>query len=322
MIIEDKFIPPWYMKNGVLQTILSNSGIRKIWESHLDTMSEEMIINAGEGVMLQGFLTQADESSKGMVVLLHGWEGSAHSGNILYTARHLHKEGYDVFRLNLKDHGKSHHLNEDIFMGSDTDEVYEAVKNIAALSVDKPLFIIGFSIGANYTIRIAKKSRTSGIPNLQKIIAINPPLDPERATGNIDRLKIIKYFFIQKWKNSLEQKEKLFPHLYDFKEIMVKKSCMGMIDMFVKNLSSFKDASDHFKSYNLTRGFLDSLEVPALVIAAEDDPIVPADDFYRVRTNDMVSLIINPFGGHCGYIKGLSFDAWFRKVLLNYLALT
>ena len=75
--------------------------------------AREMILDAGEGIRLLGFHSpQPDKRAKGLVILLHGWEGSSDSTYILRAGRCLYRHGYDVFRLNYRDHGESHHLNE------------------------------------------------------------------------------------------------------------------------------------------------------------------------------------------------------------------
>ena len=71
---------------------------------------------------------------KGLVVLLHGWEGSIDSTYMRCTGRALYRRGYDLFRLNYRDHGCSHRLNEGIFYAVLLDEVFEAVAQAAALA--------------------------------------------------------------------------------------------------------------------------------------------------------------------------------------------
>ena len=69
-----------------------------------------------EGVRLLGYHTEsAGPKSRGLVVMLHGWEGSADSTYILSVAPKLIAAGYSVFRLNFRDHGDSHHLNRELF---------------------------------------------------------------------------------------------------------------------------------------------------------------------------------------------------------------
>ena len=71
-------------------------------------------------------------------MLLHGWEGSSDSLYLLSLAQPLFEAGYDVARLNLRDHGDSHHLNEEIFHSCRIAEVVGAVRGLHAHAPGPP----------------------------------------------------------------------------------------------------------------------------------------------------------------------------------------
>ncbi len=70
-----------------------------------------MLLDCGEGVRLQAFVSSPRHSTGLPVVLNHGWEGSAESLYVLSLAQRLFEQGFDVVRLNLRDHGETHQLN-------------------------------------------------------------------------------------------------------------------------------------------------------------------------------------------------------------------
>lgn len=128
---------------------------------------------------------------KGLVVLVHGWEGSIHSSYIIRTTRFFLKKGFSVYRLNLRDHGDTHHLNEGIFNGSLLQESYEAVRELVKTFGTKgPVFLAGFSLGGNFVLRMAARHSLSKvadqIPGLKHCFAFSPALDPKRATIKMD----------------------------------------------------------------------------------------------------------------------------------------
>ena len=96
--------------------------------------AEEVILNPIDDVRLQGFYSrQVKGQAKGLVMLLHGWEGSVNSAYILGTGKFLYNKGYSVFRLNYRDHGNSHHLNQGLFYAVLLDEVFNAVRQVSAV---------------------------------------------------------------------------------------------------------------------------------------------------------------------------------------------
>jgi pimeloyl-ACP methyl ester carboxylesterase len=106
---------------------------------------------------------QALPESRGLVVLLHGWEGSARSNYILDTGGELLSRGFDVFRLNFRDHGDTHHLNPELFSSNRIEEVVEAVALVQQQYAPRRLAVAGFSLGGNFALRVALRAPAAGI---------------------------------------------------------------------------------------------------------------------------------------------------------------
>ena len=127
MNLHPDFRPPFYLRNAFLQTVLASFKPRGYSELPIVKDSERVMVDAGKGVLLIGYVSRP-VNPRGLLLLLHGWEGSVHSAYILKTARHFFERCYTVLRLNLRDHGDTSYLNEGLFNGSLIDEVFHAVK--------------------------------------------------------------------------------------------------------------------------------------------------------------------------------------------------
>jgi predicted alpha/beta-fold hydrolase len=88
-----------------------------------------------------------------------------------------------------------------------------------------------------------------------------------------------------------------------------------MTEKLIRKHTDYRNAEDYFSRYTLTQGYLDRVPLPVTVITAEDDPVVPVEDFYALKVNDKVSLVIQPYGGHCGFISGLNLQTWLQDRL-------
>ena len=314
---QDKFIPPFYLKNRTLQSILASSKLRTLRKDPMRTVAVEQILDVGDGIKLQGFYSKSKGLARGLVILLHGWEGSAESAYIVSTGRFLFEAGYDVFRLNLRDHGESHHLNEGLFFGTLLEESFNGVKAIADQHEQTPVFLIGFSMGGNFAILMARHCNTTPISNLKHIFCINPPLDPMQATLNIDTNPLMKKYFIKKWRRSMTKNQTLYPEQYDFSAAFAADSCWEMTELLLNRYSDYQDPAVYFSEYQLKEGYLDRIQLPLTIITAEDDPIIAAEDFRKTPLSKTVELAIQPFGGHCGYIEDLKFTAWYWRFILE-----
>ena len=321
LFMKDAFTPKPWMRNPHLQSILGSIKKRSQDRHPMIECAREKIIDGGNGARLLGFYScHESRNARGLVTLIHGWEGSADSAYILSTAQYLYDRRYDIFRLNLRDHGNSHHLNEGLFHGALIDETFKSVHNISRLSLELPYSVIGFSLGGNYALRIAKKHSLSKIDNLHNVIAISPALDPYKATVAIDEsLPIYRYYFLNKWKNSLRKKQSLFPNRYDFNNIIQLKTCMALTEAVMIHYPEFRTYREYFNQYTLRGDFFTDLSVPVTIIASEDDPIISVHDLYGLNNNKFLRLLIEKYGGHCGFINFPPLQCWYEEKIEHIL---
>ena len=316
---NNSFQPPWYLRSGQIQTILASIPLRARGKNPVRDAAREIVLKTPQGIRLQGYhSSRGPVISRGLVILLHGWLGSADSTYIACTGKVLYQRGYDIFRLNLRDHGSSHHLNPGLFYAVLLEEVFQAVGQIARHEKRKPVFLVGFSLGGNFALRIAREMRHAPINNLRHVAAISPVLDPEKATIRIDRQAVIRRYFLKKWFQSLQIKQGLFPDAYDFSEVFKLKTIMAVTDKMLDKYSDFKSASEYFKAYSILNDAIDDVSVPTTIVTAADDPIIAVEDFYQLKLNHPTRLIISSHGGHNGFIDGFFMKSWYEKKLADW----
>ncbi len=312
------FSPPVLFRSPHVQTILSSSRIRLLRALPVKKAQQSLIIEAGGGIRLAGFLsTPTGRPRRGIVILLHGWEGSVDSTYCVRTADALFRNGYSVFRLNLRDHGGTHHLNEGLFYAFLLDEVHSAVSQAAQLAGEGPAFVVGFSLGGNFALRIALRCAREPIENLRFVFCVSPVLDPEKATDRIDSIPYIRHYFMMKWRRSLARKQACFPKTYDFDRFLATTSIRALTDALLENYSHFNSTTDYFRSYTLERADLQENPVATAILTAADDPIIPVDDFRRLTLNKGTQLSIQRFGGHNGFIEGVSMRSWYEDRIVS-----
>jgi predicted alpha/beta-fold hydrolase len=312
------FNPPFYLRSTLTQTMLASSGIRKMGKNPMLNAAREVILTPIDDVRLQGFYSkQLNRQAKGLVMLLHGWEGSVNSAYILSTGRFLYNNGFSVFRLNYRDHGDSHYLNPGLFYAVLLDEVFEAVHLVSGYESEMPFYLVGFSMGGNFALRIARKCADSPISNLSHVMSISPVLNPEKSTYAIDDVPFLRRYFLRKWQRSLQKKQAYFPNLYDFSEVLSLDTIAAMTDLMLERYSAYKSASDYFCAYAVLDNALVDVNVLTTIITAQDDPIIPVEDFYGLKTNSLTDLIIHRYGGHNGFLETISGKAWYERKMLE-----
>ncbi len=312
------FDPPWWLRNPKLQSVLCSTKLRTPRRNPLLAAARPLILEVDGRVRLQGFHSpQPEPPAKGLVIMLHGWEGSADSTYLLSTGRTLYGAGYDVFRLNLRDHGDTHHLNRGIFRASKAAEVHQAVVRAAELARGGPVFLVGFSLGGNFVLRLIRRATLHPIPGLRQAAAVSPLLDPARSTAAIDSIGLFRFYFIRKWKRSLQKKQALFPERYDFGPVLAQKSIWAMSEVIIDQFGQFDSLERYFQTYTLRAEDLSGLDFPVLIITAQDDPVIPFDDFRGLDGAGRVRLIAPAHGGHAGFIDGFPPRPWYESRLVS-----
>ena len=313
-----RFKAPLLLSSSFAQTYLNSARFRNKGIHEFEIRAKEIVVDCEDGERLQAFISEHDNTPKGLIIIIHGWEGNHNSAYVISTGRYFFDKGFNVCRLNLRDHGTSHKLNEGFFLGTMSPEAFKGVKDIIEkYSMGLPSFLIGFSMGGNFCVRIARHASDEGYQKLKRVVAINPPYTPYKSLKHLDQSKNFRKYFVRKWKRSLKVKQELFPHLYDFSDLLEMDNCEEMSNIILNRYTNFKDLTDYYARYTLTDGWLDKVTIPLTVIMSKNDPIISYKDIVATEASPSVNLLLQNNGGHCGYIKNYKFESWYTDVLYD-----
>lgn len=326
MIVESPFRPPRALRSPHVQSVLSSSPLRALQARRrlrqADARHQAVVLEVGDGVRLQGVHSAPRaRAPRALALLLHGWEGSVDSNYMRLTAARLLDRGCAVFRLNFRDHGDSHHLNEGLFHSNRLDEVVQAACRVAERWPAPALFAAGYSLGGNFALRLALRAPAAGLP-LRRVAAVCPVLDPARTMDRMERgLPLYIRYFERKWRGSLARKRALFPATHGFGDEVLRLRMRALTEWMVLRHTDFATIDDYFDGYSVAGGRLGALEVPADILMAADDPVIPLEEFRQLADAPRVRLEIAAHGGHCGFIDRPALDGyaerWVARMLLG-----
>jgi hypothetical protein len=256
-----------------------------------------------------------------VAVLLHGWEGSADSYYIVALAHRLFELGVTVIRLNLRDHGQTHHLNEGIFHSCRLREVCGAVAALQKTSATPP-WLIGFSLGGNFALRVAA-SDDARLGPLAGAIGISPVLHPDSAMRAMERgLPVYQRYFVRKWRNSLRRKQQLWRPELVREEIFGYGDLRRMTDVLVQQHTDFTCIADYLDGYAITGERLATLHAPATILASLDDPIIPAADLQRLARTPHLRIVTTERGGHMGFLVSPLRPSWVNEFVVQTMGIS
>jgi uncharacterized protein len=320
------FAPHRLVRNPHVQSVLASSRLRLIRHGRSGGIpvvraARPHVLDCGGGARLLAMHTAPRRSTHpvDLAILVHGWEGCADSTYLVSTGQVLHRAGYAVVRLNLRDHGGTHDLNEGMFHANRIDEVVGAVAALSSTIAHRRLFLIGFSLGGNFALRVGLRAPDEGLA-IDRIVAINPAIHPRSTLAAIDRYPLYRRYFLQRWRRSLELKQRAFPDRYDFAGIQSLQTVRELSEHVIPRYTPFATLEEYLAGYTLRGDRLAEIRVPTTILTAADDPIVSIVGFRSLPRTPALSVEIQPRGGHCGYILGPTLRSWLEACIATILA--
>ena len=317
------FNPPIGLRHRHVQSLLAGWSWRHRWlrprAGALLAASRDEVVDCGAGVRLLGHFSAQPQHSRGLAILLHGWEGSASASYVMSAGGVLYGAGFDVFRLNFRDHGETFALNRELFHSCRIDEVVGALAAIVARHSAPRTFLIGHSLGGNFALRAAVRAPAAGIA-VTKVVAVCPVLRPHSTMRALEEgLWIYREYFLRRWRRSLLAKAACFPELYDFGDLRRFRTLTATTEFFATRYASFPDLDSYLAGYVVTGNALASLTVPTRLIAAADDPVIPIGDLQDVAVTPALNVDVLARGGHCAFLEDYRLGSWLDRALLAEL---
>jgi len=320
-ITAETFCPAYGLRNTHAQSLINSSAYRRQIVSRrakpLLAAEQDWVVDGGGGVRLLGHYSKQAGDSKGLVILFHGWEGSSRSNYVVGVGGKLFAQGFDVFRLNFRDHGDTHHLNAGIFHSCLLDEVVHALKDIQQRTGAKSWALSGYSLGGNFALRVALKAPAAGLL-LDQVIAVCPVVSPANAMKSMeDGLSVYQNYFIRKWAKSLKLKQALFPEAYEYEEWHALEGLRARTDFLATRYYEFESLEAYFEGYSIAGDRLAAIRIPTTILVSEDDPVVPVADFSDLPENENIELLVARFGGHCAFLKNWKMESWADDLIIE-----
>ena len=105
---------------------------------------------------------------------------------------------------------------------------------------------------------------------------------------------------------SLFKKQAAWPEHYDFTELARAADLRRLTTLLVDRFTEFASLEDYLERL-LHHGLAACarLTVPASLITALDDPIIPVAGLERLAHPPALKIIVTRRGGHCGFLEDL-----------------
>lgn len=253
-------------------------------------------------------------SSRPVVVLFHGLEGSSRRYYITELVRALAQKNYSVVGVNFR--GCSGRLNKQrrFYHSGETKDLSTVFQWVKERFPDAPVGAVGFSLGGNALLKSLGEQRSNHPADAA--VGVSVPYDLALGAQNIASgfNRIYEYNFIRTMKKKLEDKRERYPDLPKF----TGSSLYDFDDQVTAPLHGFSGADEYYAICSSSR-FLGDIKKPSLLIHSFDDPICPPGMIPKqeIDSNSQLSYAYTNAGGHVGFWSKP--PGWLNKTIVNFL---
>ncbi|MGC1105193.1 MAG: alpha/beta fold hydrolase [Candidatus Acidiferrales bacterium] len=298
-----EFEPPFLLRNPHLMTIASAFWHRRY--AHLNPSTPRLFETEPGTQVRADCHWQQKPAEHPTLALLHGLEGSSDSGYMLGTADKAFHAGFNVLRLNQRNCGGTEELTPTLYNSGLSCDARAVVCELIDEDRLPEVFAAGFSMGGNLVLKMTGEFGDSAPAQLRAVAAICPSCDLGACADAIGEFqnRIYERRFVKLLKARMLRKASLFPQRYALNGLGKVRTVRQFDDAITAKFCGFRDADDYYTKSSAL-GLLGQIHVPALLLVAQDDPMIPFRSFDTAKLSANPRLIFEAprHGGHCGFI--------------------
>ncbi|MBL8174956.1 MAG: alpha/beta fold hydrolase [Bryobacterales bacterium] len=257
----------------------------------------------------------------GELILVHGLEGSSEGGYMRSAAHAALGAGFAVHRMNIRSCGGTEHLCNTLYHAGLTGDIRFLSEHLCGAGLG-PVFVAGFSLGANMVAKLAGELGRDGKRLLAGVVSISNPLDLEACALELNRRRnwIYQRRFVVNMAARLRRRHAHMPEVFRLDGLEGVRTVYEFDDRITAPFFGFGNAPGYYGTQS-SRLFLEGIEVPALFVHAKDDPMIPfrVYDHEAFGKNRHLRLLAVEHGGHVGFLARGRNRFWADSVLVAWL---
>ncbi len=314
------FTPPRGLTNPHVQTLLP----RLMPRPRIAHDSEILELPDGDFVELNWVRPGPANAAAPVFVLFHGLEGSYDSPYARWLLATASRMGWRAVLMHFRGCGSRPNRLPRAYHSGDTADAYWLIAELSRRYPKALKVAAGVSLGGNMLLKLVAEQGGGGL-DLSGAIVISAPLDLAASADTLHQgfSRIYERHLLNALKRKVAPRlaRGELPLALDTRALSQIDSLRGYDDQVTAPLHGFDDAADYYRRASAGR-LLGEVELPTLILHADDDPFMPASLFERLpQPADAVRLEITHHGGHVGFMEwhGHGLHPWLARRLAREL---
>lgn len=308
------------LSNPDFQTLFA-AFFRPLWSDSNLNYQRKVLETPDDDFIDLDWYEVCNKTSK-LVIAIHGLEGSAQDAYIKSSIKFLSKKGFNGLAMNLRSCGGRVNKNICSYHSGKSEDLRLVIDSVLAESRYKEIYILGFSVGGNISLKYLGEEAGNIDPRIKKAVTISPPLDLESSADALAResTKVYMQNLLNNLRKSIKAKMKVFPGRIDDDDFHELETFHDYDERYTAPLNGFESAKDYWEKAS-SKKLLENIAIPTLIYSALDDPFLGPECFpshEELGGNQHLTLDYPEHGGHIGFLEFSFFkvkDLYLDKIL-------
>ena len=326
------FEAAWFIRNPHLQTIWGRmTRPRKL----VRFLREALTTPDGDELILDHLDAPVTAPDPLHFLLLHGLEGSSYSVYVQGALSVIAERGHRATAINFRSCARDPrdlaamlpNRRPRFYHSGETGDFDFVLRTLASREPDTRFVAFGTSLGGNALLKWLGEH--PGDPLVRAAATMSVPYDLGAGSAHLDATMMGRFYvslFLKTLKPKVARVIRDFPELardLQLERALATRTFRAFDDYATAPLHGFRDADDYYERSSSIH-FIPRIQLPVLMISADDDPFVPPGVLPRVEAalpaNAM--LVRTHFGGHAGFVSGTtpwSCEYWAERSAIDWL---
>ncbi|KAH6626090.1 Alpha/Beta hydrolase protein [Chaetomium sp. MPI-SDFR-AT-0129] len=271
------------------------------------------------------FAQIGSDDSRPMLIVLHGLSGGSHEIYLRHTIAPLvlDEGNWEVCVVNARGCANSKVTSGVLFNARATWDLRQVVKWAKQTFPNRPLFGVGFSLGANILTNYVGEEGENCL--LKGAISVANPFDLEVANKALQRTFLGKQVYSRVMGSSMKKliamhKDAVLTHTNLDYDSIQKVTYLHEFDREVQTVTwGYPTENAYYRDASSSDAIL-AIRIPFLAISALDDPIAVFDaiPFQEFTQNPYTVLVTTSLGGHISWFE-IGGGRWHPRPICNFL---
>lgn len=306
---------PRYLFNGHLQTIIP-SALRRV----TGLTYERERLELADGDFLD--LDWVDTGSRRLVIITHGLEGDSSRPYVRGTAKLFSKHGWDVLAWNCRSCSGEMNRAFRLYNHGEIGDIGLVIHHALDTKDYEEISLVGFSMGGNIVLKYLGVHGKAAPPQIRRATAFSAPTDLHASALRLDIAS--NAFYKRRFLRKLSQKVLLKAQQHPGKLDIAKLATVGVWrdfdEAFSCILGGYRNADDFYEQAS-ARHFMPGIQIPTLLVNAQNDPILSPECAPRqlAESHPFLYLEAPRTGGHVGFMVGGDEFTWAERRALAFV---